>query len=241
MKNLVLLVAFTIFGHASAFADTATDQWFQDANNFLRKYVSGGKVNYKAIKSNRTASIDPLYNKIKSVKVNSLSESERKAFYVNAYNLIVIHEVTERYPLKSVINVDGFFDKQRHNVGGEMITLNQLEKEKLIKTYDDPRFHFVLVCAAIGCPQIDNRAYLPSTVNKQLEERTKYSLNNNYFIRYKSGKKKVEISKIFEWYEKDFTGKGQTVLSFINKYRTEKIPGSYPLAFYEYDWTLNKQ
>jgi hypothetical protein len=139
------------------------------------------------------------------------------------------------------MDISGFFDETKHRVAGEMLTLNQLEKEKLLQPYNDPRVHFVLVCAAMSCPPLDNKAYQDQTLERQLAARTELALNNPDFIKVNEAQKKVEISKIFEWYQGDFTRNGQTVLAYINQYRDKKIPSNYKVDYYEYDWSLNKQ
>ena len=133
--------------------------------------------------------------------------------------------------------VDGFFDKTTYNIGGKSITLNDIENKMLRTEFHEPRFHFVLVCAAISCPPIINKAYRPATLDIQLQEQTVKALNNPEFIKVKD--KEVLFSKIMDWYKEDFTKKGQTLIEFSNIYRKNKIPASFKEGFYEYDWRLN--
>jgi len=107
-----------------------------------------------------------------------------------------------------------------------------------LKKYPDPRIHFAVVCAALGCPQLTNYAYKPEYLDKQLDVVTSKSLNRDYFIRIRPSQQKVEISKIFEWYRSDFGE--NNILTFINKYRDKKIPESFEVVYYEYDWNLNR-
>jgi hypothetical protein len=135
--------------------------------------------------------------------------------------------------------VPGFFDKIKHDVGGEHITLNDIENKLLRANFpQEPRFHFVLVCAGLGCPPIINSAYMPSSLDAQLEKQTVTALNDNNFIRV-INKKKVQVSQIFEWYTQDFKQNGASLVDFINTYRTEKIPDGTRVSYYPYDWTLN--
>lgn len=168
------------------------------------------------------------------------SSDSKKAFFINAYNLLVIQAVINQYPVKSVMDKPGFFDKTIHLVAGEKLTLNDLEKKKLLQPYQDARLHFVLACAAVSCPLLANFAYTPNDLNNQLTTRTGLALNNNSFIRVSKKDQKVQVSKIFDWYKTDFTGNNQPVLTFINTYRTDKIPANYQVSYYEYDWALNK-
>jgi hypothetical protein len=171
--------------------------------------------------------------------LSNTSALEKKSFYIHAYNLIVIYQIAKYYPLKSPLDQSGFFDKVKHQVGGEAMTLNYLEIKKIIIPYQDPRIHFALACAAKGCPKLATFSYSTDNLDQQLTIRTKLALNDPAFTRVNNAQKKVEVSKIFDWYEKDFTQEGMSVLSFINQYRDEPIPTNYTLTFYEYDWQLN--
>ena len=151
---------------------------------------------------------------------------------------MVIDGIVKNYPIKSPLDKPGFFDKNKNEIGATHITLNDIENKLLRKNFPkDPRFHFVLVCGGLGCPPIINAAYLPSTLDAQLEKQTKLALNDNRFIRI--NKNKVAISQIFEWYKSDFEHDGK-VMDFINKYRSEQLPENAKISFYPYDWTLNE-
>jgi hypothetical protein len=211
----------------------------EKADQFLRQYVKDGNVAYGAIKSNFKA-IASLYQEVGQMNLEGVPSEARKSFYINAYNIVVIYSVVKHLPLESPLDHAGFFDKVQHKVAGEMLTLNTLEVEKLLKVYKDARIHFVLVCAAKSCPPLAGFAYTPDKLDGQLTARTKLSLNDSTWLRLIKAQKKVELSKIFEWYAGDFTQNGQSVIEWINTYRTEKIPAGYTVAYYEYDWRLNE-
>lgn len=231
--SLLLLLVVSFNSHAASLSG-----FFTDSDQFFKDWVHRGKVDYAGVKKN-FAQIDDLYQQINQMNLETASDAEKKAFYINAYNLVVIYQVTKYYPLKSPMNQSGFFDKVKHKVAGEAMTLNFLEIKKIVLPYRDPRIHFALACAAQSCPMLASSAYLPHTLDQQLDSRTRKSINDADFIRVT--KETVEVSKIFDWYERDFTQDGQTVLQFINTYRTQKIPSSHRIAYYEYDWLLNDQ
>lgn len=236
MKKMLLWVLLLIA--SGAFANTSIEEFIQGADQLLKKEVKNGQVDYQSIKHNIQL-IDELYQQIGSTNIDEASENEKKAFYINAYNIIAIHEVTEYYPLKSPMDKSGFFDQVKHTVAGEDLTLNALETKKIIRPYQDPRIHFVLACAAKSCPPLASFAYLPEKLDEQLDARTQLSLNDPEFIKVNNKDKTVQVSQIFDWYKNDFTQNGQTILGFINQYRDDKIPTDYQLSFYEYNWQLN--
>ncbi|MCB2410269.1 DUF547 domain-containing protein [Hymenobacter lucidus] len=210
------------------------------ANGFLRQYVGPeGNVNYRAIKS-RPAALKGLLEQVRTMKTQMLPAAGQKAFYLNAYNLLVIGAVVEKYPLTSVMKLPGFFDKQQRLVAGEQMTLNELETNKLRKPYNDPRVHFALVCAAQGCPQLSPEAYAPTTVEAQLTTQARRVLQNSQFIRVDNSTKKVLLSEIFHWYEADFKATGKSTVAYINQFRGEQpIPASFVIGYYDYNWALN--
>ena len=160
------------------------------------------------------------------------------SLWINTYNLLVIHTVIQNYPLKSPLDVKGFFDKKTHQIAGRSITLNDIENNLLRNTFQDPRLHFVLVCGAKGCPPLVSEAYRPSRLEEQLSRQTKLAINGT-FIKVNSKKKKVQVSQIMEWYKTDFLLNGNEI-EFLNLYLKEPLPATYKLAYFPYDWNLNE-
>lgn len=211
------------------------NSFFQKSESFFKSVIESGKVNYSFIK-NDTQDLEELTILISQISPEKLSSNERKAFLINAYNLLVIKEVVNNYPLTSTQKVNGFFEKIKHQVGGNQWTLNEIENDQIRKEYHDPRVHFVLNCAALSCPPVTNFAYFPSSLDGQLEAQTILAINDSNFIYVKN--EKNYISKIFQWYKSDFTEKG-TVIDFINEYRKEKLDPESRIIHYPYDWSLN--
>ncbi|WP_439883378.1 DUF547 domain-containing protein [Pontibacter sp. MBLB2868] len=214
------------------------NNFYNTASGLLKKYVKNGLVNYKELQKDK-ATLDRLVQQIGSYDLNKASKSEKKAFYLNAYNLLVLQQVLAHYPLKSVMDVNGFFDKQQFKVAGERLTLNELEKKKLLIPYNDARIHFALVCAASSCPPLLNEAYTPQQVELQLQQQARQTLRNPHFIRINQREKTVLISEIFKWYEPDFLAEAPAVTAYINKFRSTPLPENYKVSYYTYDWSLN--
>lgn len=218
------------------YSQDGTQTFFKEADALFSKYVSQGKVDYAAIKK-APKQLTDLLAKAKEIRVDKSNAKTYQAFWINAYNLATIKGVIDNYPLKSVMDVDGFFDKISYTIAGKSITLNDIENKMLRAEFHEPRFHFVLVCAALSCPPIISKAYRPETLEKQLQEQTEKALNNPEFVKLKG--KEVLFSKIMDWYKEDFTRNGQSLIQFTNKYRKVMISEDLKEGFYEYDWTLN--
>ncbi len=215
------------------------DNFFTDADSFFKKYVKDGKVAYSTLKNNQSQ-LTPLISYIGNATPEDWATNQKKAFYINAYNLLVISSVVELYPIKSPLDSKGFFDEKKHKVAEESLTLNQIENEKLRQEYEDARIHFVLVCAAVGCPKLMSYAYKPSNIEDLLEKRTKETLNDPYFIRISKKNGKLLVSEIFKWYKGDFLKTHNTVKEYVERYLISSSDlSSYKLGYYAYDWTIN--
>lgn len=216
----------------------AEETFFSLANIFFKTHVDSGRVDYKSIVEN-PSELNNILALVKEIRVSKEDAATYQAFWVNGYNLFVIKSIVENYPIKSPLDKAGFFDKAKHEIGGELITLNDIEHKMLRAVFPkEPRFHFALVCAGLGCPPIINKAYLPNTLDNQLEKQTHLALNDPGFIQI--NKNRVKISQIFEWYKGDFTQDGNTLLDFINQYRSEKLPEKSKVSYYPYNWALNE-
>lgn len=237
MKKIILSI--TILLGAISIQAQDLESFFNKADIFFKANVTNGKVAYNDIHKN-PVKLNELITLAKGISVNKSDANKYQAFWINAYNLSVIKGLIDNYPTKSPLDQAGFFDKTKHNLGGKSITLNDIEHKLLRGQFNDARFHFVLVCGAVGCPPLINKAYLPNTLNAQLEAQTKKAINGNFII-VNSKKNRVQVSQIMEWYKEDFTTNGMDEIDFINTYRSEKLEGKWKLSYFPYDWTINKQ
>ena len=231
--TLSLLITLIVINVSSA---QVANSFYEELDSFLSKHVYQGLVDYKAIHSD-SDQLDDLIEKVEDADLRDANPSQKQAFWINAYNLIVINSVIDRYPLKSPLDVTGFFDKAKHKAADEKLTLNDIENKKLREQYGDARFHFVLVCGAVGCPPLISKSYRPETLDQQLEQQTTAALNDPEFIR---DGKKVAVSQIFEWYKADFEKDGAKTIDFINAHRKPALSGK-KVKYYPYNWTLNSK
>ncbi|MFC4634751.1 DUF547 domain-containing protein [Dokdonia ponticola] len=234
MKQIAALIALLFV--AMSYGQNV-DIFVNKANSFFSTHIKNGRVDYKAIKNNPTT-LNELISLAKEVRVSKNNPTSYQAFWINAYNISVIKGIVENYPVKQPLAIKGFFDKTTYELGGVKTTLNDLENNLLRKVFpQEARFHFVLVCAGLGCPPIINEAYTPTKLETQLQRQTTIALNNPNFIKLKGNK--VQLSQIFEWYKGDFTQQGSEI-EYINTFRKEAIPTNAKVSYYPYDWTLNE-
>tara|TARA_A100000171_G_scaffold52535_1_gene71406 strand:- start:24432 stop:25145 length:714 start_codon:yes stop_codon:yes gene_type:complete len=237
MKRLVILTFVLAISSVSGGISQNTSTFFDEADSFFNTYVSNGKVDYKTLSEN-PKQLTSVLALAKDISVSTSEAKTYQAFWINAYNLSVIKGVINAYPIKSPLDKKGFFDTTTYTIAGENITLNDIENKKLRAKFNEPRFHFVLVCGAIGCPPIISTAYTASNLEKLLQQQTVKALNDPGFIKVSGNK--VAFSEIFKWYKEDFVQDGNEV-DFLNKYRKEKVPSNAKVTYYDYDWRLNKK
>jgi hypothetical protein len=235
IKKITVAIIITTLSVLNSFAQD-TMQFFQDSNAFFMSHVYNGLIDYKTIKSNPEI-LNNLMTQAENIKVSKANAKQYQAFWINAYNLSVVKGITEKYPVKGPLSIQGFFDKTTYALGGIKTTLNDLENKILRAEFpNEARFHFALVCAGLGCPPIINEAYTPAKLETQLQRQATIALNNPNFIKVKRGK--VQLSKIFEWYKEDFIHDGSEI-QYINQFRKEPIDVKSRISYYDYDWTLN--
>lgn len=234
LRNLLVGALALFINVCSLNAQMTLIEFTTNADKLFNTYVQTDVVDYSKLKS--YGPLNELINAIEKMDLSSALPNEEKAFYINAYNLIGINQVSDAYPISSVKDVDNFFDLT-HTVAGQTLSLNQIEHEVLFKKYPDPRLHFVLVCGAVSCPPISDFAYSADKLDFQMEQQTRLAMMNPMIIS-KSGSN-LEISQIFNWYQKDFGGTEATVYDFINNNRKATFPSGLKVKYQNYDWTLN--
>ncbi|WP_201978181.1 DUF547 domain-containing protein [Hymenobacter rubidus] len=218
-------------------------------DRLLKKYVSAkGLVNYKGLKADQEELNKYLALLSKNKPASSWSKAEQMAFWINAYNAYTIRLVLDHYPIGSIKDIGSkikipfvttpwaikFF-----SIGGEKMSLDNIEHGTLRKKYDDPRIHFALVCASMSCPRLRNEAYTADKLDKQLEDQGHDFLNNP--AKNKVGKDAAQLSKYFDWYKGDWEKNGQSVAKWVNKYSATKMDDKTKITYLDYNWQLNEQ
>lgn len=236
---LALTVALLILSASGpAYAQSDYRELQRAADRFLDEYVQDGLVDYRAVSENAGA-VDRIETQIGDLRLEDLSESDQKAFLINAYNLLVIGAVAEAYPIESPLEVTGFFDGERYRVAGASRTLDGLEAD-IFERFPDPRIHFALVCAAESCPPLPDSTFRGPVLDRQLDAITRQAIRSDTFVRIDSSAGTIHLSRIFDWYRSDFERESGSLRAFVDRYRERSLPDSYAIRFTEYDWSLNE-
>lgn len=235
LMKQTLTYLFGIFSIVLSGQNTLDDFYSDIDNLFAQNVLRDGTVDYNNLK--QLESFDELIDFVSNFDSNPLTGDNLKAFYINAYNLNVIDQVLENYPIQSVLDIPNFFDQKNITVSGTRYSLNQFEKEIIFEQFSDPRLHFALVCAAKSCPPLSNLTFRPEDLEKQLSNLTKTALNSRSIVNELGGQ--IFLSKIFDWYSKDFGKNNQDIIGYINKNGDRTIDGDAGVKYMTYDWTLN--
>lgn len=187
--------------------------------------------------------------KLESTKVlESADQKTRIAYFINAYNYLAIRLINKNYvkngkkiksikDLSSGVNPFEIFSRKIARVDGKLVSLDDIEKGIVLpESGNDPRIHFAVICVSKGCPVTLNAAYRGEKLEEQLDFVSKSGLALPRM--YKSSGPILKLSKIFNWYESDFTNSSfGSILGFINNYREDISAGNF--EFQDYDWNIN--
>ena len=218
----------------------------------LKKYVDDkGLVDYNSIAKDKGFS--EYMQSLQTARVEDLSRDGQLAFWINAYNAVTIDKVIKTKPKKSVREtfVPGvwtgtkFFTSRKHIVAGKRLSQDDIEHEILRKQFQDPRIHFAIICASLGCPPLPRIAYTEENVQTRLEEETRQYLNSPRGTRLDRAENTLHVSKLFDWFGSDFINKSGSVLAFMQPYLDEEVRAFLErnpmISYLEYDWALNAQ
>lgn len=215
-------------------------------DRLLRAHVDAdGWVDYRGLKKEKAA-LGRYVDSLAGVAIDDLGRDERLAFLINAYNAFTLQLILEHYPLDSIKDIPARdrWDAVRWKLGGHTWSLNQIEHEQIRAKFAEPRIHFALVCAAVGCPPLRNEAYRADRLEEQLAEQTDYVHRHPRWFQVDSNVTVVRLTKLYEWYGDDFVQKYGSVMNAITPYlpktHEETTLAKKPrIRWLPYDWSLN--
>ncbi len=225
-------------------------------DELLRDYVDGqGLVDYKRWKASPqdVAKLDGYLAELSRGSTQAAAGREAQlAFWINAYNAVTVKGILQVYPTTSIRNhtakVVGYniWDDLPLRVGGQGYSLNDME-HKILRKMDEPRIHFAIVCASIGCPRLLNEAYVPGRLEEQLAGNAAHFFAQPQNFRFEAPQNTVYLSSILEWFGEDFGSNKAAVLERIapmlpsEEARAAALSEGVRVAYLEYDWNLNEK
>lgn len=222
-------------------------------DSLLRRHVADGLVDYDAF--SRSDEFRTYLGQLTEARPEGLPEAERLAFWINVYNAWTLELINAHEERDSIRNINktlgllplkGPWSEKRVRAAGRTLSLDEVEHGIIRKQFDEPRIHFALVCAALGCPPLRSEAYTGALLEEQLEDQARrFLLQSPGKNRVDTAEATVWVSPILTWYKEDFGGTDETLGRFLARYWPEGearqllLSGRFKLRKTEYDWTLN--
>lgn len=221
-------------------------------NQLLQLYVNDcGRVDYQSWQNQGQHKLCQWLRKLSDLDLANLTSDQRLALWLNLYNALTIAQVLKNYPLDSIfpklmgipnlIAFWRFFQRSLYQIGGKNYSLNRIEHGVLRREFRDPRIHFALVCASVGCPWLRRQAYFPELVHIQLNEDAHRFINNPNKVIYCREENLLYLNPIFRWYRQDFLQVSGSVVDYLQIYLDIAVDSQVNLQirYLDYDWSLN--
>lgn len=224
-------------------------------NELLQKYVDEeGLVDYRAWNGNAQdrAQLDQYLAHLASADRGADSSRDaRLAYWINAYNAVTVKGILREYPTNSIRNhtpkLFGYniWKNLLLPVGDEQLSLDDIEHQ-ILRKMNEPRIHFAIVCASIGCPRLLDEAYLPQGLDEQLTVNAEHFFQQPRHFRIDRGRNTVYLSSILDWFGEDFGDSQATQLKLISKWVPQQHQSfmtkpNVAVRHLDYDWGLNDQ
>jgi hypothetical protein len=209
----------------------------------LEKRARNGGFDYAGTEGQDRKRLAAYLSNLGDARPAAMTADEKKAFYINAYNAIAIQTLLEN-PGRKITDVSGAFNRTKRRIGGEMLTLDDIENR--LRDMRDARIHFAIVCASKSCPPLAPRAYTATGLDEALEKQGRAFVNDPSKNLIDRSNGKLALSKIFHWDRKEFERDGGALLRFVSRYARDAATASwiatYPRNpdFLDYDWSPNQ-
>ncbi len=252
MNRTLVLVLVYIWSYAAYGFDQSHADW----GKVLSRYVGpGGGVLYMDLKQDISDKNHPFQLYLKMIQTvprtdfENWSANDQKAFLINAYNALTVKLIVDHYPVKGIKDVGSLF-KSPWKIAffklldGQATTLDAIEHDVLRPDYKDYRVHAAVNCASISCPELRSEPYLGARLDGQLNEQMRQWLNDSTRNDFNQKTGIIRISKIFDWYRKDFETWGGGVKKVLEEYGPAEartlIKENRDMKYLDYNWNLNK-
>ncbi|MCP5050509.1 MAG: DUF547 domain-containing protein [bacterium] len=248
MIKQVSIVMMIIFAMALVVTAGDSDGLHGSWDKLLQKHVKNGVVNYKGFQKDRIQ-LNRYLGKLEKEDISAYSREEKLAYWINAYNAFTVKLILDNYPVKSIRKISRPWKQRIWKASGKTVSLDDIEHKILRKEFNEPRIHFAIVCASIGCPSLQGFAFSPAKIEEQLSQsaRVFFSAPKHFYIKEDGEKIIIFISKIFKWFGGDFgknkAEKAAFMTPYLDKTSADKIrkAGSLKFKYLGYDWNLNEK
>jgi len=227
------------------------DPWDAFLARYVQEHADGvNRIPYARVTPEDKTSLEAYLARLSDVRISEYSRDEQLPYWINLYNALTVKVVLDHYPVASIREISispGFFSvgpwkKKLVRVEGEELSLDDIEHRILRPIWKDPRIHYAVNCAAIGCPNLMQRAYTAANAEAALERGARDYVNHPRGARLEGGSRLV-VSSIYEWFQEDFGGTEAGVIAHLRRYADPELDAELAqvdaIRDDEYDWALN--
>jgi hypothetical protein len=261
--SIVLALSVIVSPAAQESVEDARSKTF---DQLLDLYVRNGEVYYRAIKSER-GKLDNYVAQLATASVDKLSRDEQLAFWLNAYDALVLRTIADHYPIqgksseypaKSIRQIPGAFDRLTHRVAGRTLTLDQIE-QTVLPGFHDPRVYFAIGRGAVGSGRLRSEAFTGARLEEQLADVAAECVTRAQCVSIDRESGKMSVSPIFSWREKEFAAAyaDKAPAAFASRSPIERAAiafvmpkllatereflarNTFQVVYSKFDWTLN--
>ena len=221
-------------------------------DRFLKTYVSAfpdgvNRVAYARVSDTDRKRLDRYIDDLTVLPISAYSRDEQRAYWINLYNALTVQLILDHYPVKSIRRIKpnlfsiGPWRKKLITVEGEQLSLDDIEHRILRPIWRDPRLHYAVNCASIGCPNLGTEAYTASNADTLLDRGAQTYVNNARGAEFRNGR--LIVSSIYKWFQEDFGDSDEGVIEHLQRYAeptlAARLNGTKKISGDRYDWALN--
>ena len=221
-------------------------------DTLLQRYIIAGddginRFAYGRVSDADRAELDTYIDALAQLPILDFRRDQQMAYWINLYNALTVQEILRFYPLESIRDISsglfssGPWKKELVTIDGEALTLDAIEHRILRPIWRDPRIHYAVNCASIGCPNLQPRAFTAANTETLLERGAREFVNHPRGARVVDGD--LQVSSIYEWFKEDFDDSDAGVIAHLRRYAdadlAAALQGIERIDDDDYDWSIN--
>ena len=223
-------------------------------NKLLKKYVQQDKNGlnrfaYSKVSVADKAALNAYLEQLSQIEITDRARSVQLAYWINLYNALTVKVILDNYPVKSIRDIDtsglfanGPWGAELITIEGEDLSLDDIEHAILRPIWKDPRIHYAVNCASIGCPNLHKGSFSAKNTNKLLDKLARDYINSPRGMSVENDE--ITVSKIYKWFTYDFGNSESAVLNHLARYADPKRKAAIQqignISQTTYNWALNE-
>ena len=222
--------------------------------HFLQHYLvktsdSINRVDYAGVSAQDKTNLQDYLDALQQLPVSRLTRAQQRAYWINLYNAGTVKLILEHYPVQSILDIDispgwfsnGPWDSKLYNIEGRPVSLNDIEHRILRPIWQDPRIHYALNCASLGCPNLQPEPFTAEHSEQMLEQAARAFVNHPRGVHIEDAE--LVVSSIYHWFKADFGGSDQGVIDHLGRFAeaglAARLGKLHKISGHQYDWSLN--